>query len=44
MKSALAIDVNSTATTNRSVPNECQTIKINPLGFGDFKKFKVGFL
>ena len=44
MNRALAIDVNSIATTNRSVPNECETIKIKPLGFGDFIKFKVGSL
>ena len=44
MNSALAIEVNSIAMTNRRVPNECETIKINPLGFGDFIKSKVGFL
>ena len=44
MNSALAIEVNSIAMTNRRVPNECETIKINPLGFGDFIKSKVGSL
>ena len=44
IKRALAMDVNSIATTKNNVPNECETININPLNFGALRKEIVGFL
>ena len=44
INNALAIDVNSIATTNNKVPIECVAINIIPLTPGDLIKDKVGFL
>ena len=44
INNALAIDVNSIATTNNKVPIECVIINIIPLAPGDLLKDKVGFL